>query len=298
MYSSFNARALGLKLSTDETLLLAHDHGFDGVDIMVRDAIEQGVDFDALKLKMDDLDLHAGAFPLPFDWRGDDASFAEGLQVLALCARAANCLGIQRTGTWVLPEVPERFASNDARSSYERTLDFHAERLSQIAGILDDLGIRLGLEVIGVASSRSGRFPAFIYRLDGLEPLIDRLNVHANIGAIVDAWHLYADDEPIANAFFHGVKKIVWAHVADLPFGAELSRAAMIDSVRGLPGEHGAIDAKSLLRVLYERGYGGPVTAEPLGNCRSLTGLSPTAVARKTAESLRSVWPEDLLGTV
>ena len=61
MYASFNARALGLQLSGPETLRMAAENGFGGVDLMVRDLIDQDEDLRAMKSRMDDLGLKAGA---------------------------------------------------------------------------------------------------------------------------------------------------------------------------------------------------------------------------------------------
>ena len=43
MFTSFNARAVGLTLSASETLRLAAKYGFGGVDLLVRDALDDGV---------------------------------------------------------------------------------------------------------------------------------------------------------------------------------------------------------------------------------------------------------------
>ncbi len=286
MLMSFNARALGLKLSADETLRLASENGFDSVDLMVRDALEEGERPRDLRRRMDDLGLKGGAFPLPFDWRGDEARFADDLRRLPRYAEAAAELGLVRTGTWVLPETGE------ARDG-EATLAFHVGRLTPVVKTLSECGIRLGLEVIGVQSSRSGRGEPFVHRLDQVEPLRRAIEGASGVevGVLVDSWHLYAADEPIANALVGDVARVVWVHVADLPAGAWPDRSDMVDSVRGLPGEHGSVDSLGLLRELQARGYDGPVTAEPLGSCRSLQGLPPEAAAARVAESLRSVWP-------
>ena len=294
MYSSFNARALGLKLSADETLRLASSCGFEGVDVMVRDAIEEGDDLAILRRKMDDLGLRGGAFPLPFDWRGDEPSFEAGLRDLPRHADAAAGLGIVRTGTWVLPETPERPSGHEAFDAHQAAVGgFHAKRLGAIAAVLGRSGIRLGLEVIGVESSRTGRGWPFLHRLDRLERLRDHIERlwETPIGVVADSWHLYAADEPISHALDFGVQRIVWVHVADLPAGALPDRSLMVDSVRGLPGDHQRGLSRPLLSALRARGYDGPVTAEPLGRCPSLLGLSPESAARVTAEAMRSVWP-------
>ncbi len=295
MFTSFNARALGLTLSADETLRLASENGFGGVDLMVRDLIDQGVDLVALKRRMDQLGLRPGAFPMPIDWRtSDDARFRDDLDRLSACAEAAATLGLHRTCTWVMPDcrlLPVTPAPNPGEST---TFAFHLRRLHQIAVCLAQFGICVGLEVIGVKSSRGERLAPFIHRLDQLEPLREAVERSAKVdmGVLLDSWHLYAADEPLAHAMWWPASRIVWVHVADLPRGDSTDRSLMIDSVRGLPGEHGAIDSYALLHALKEGGYDGPVTAEPLAKCRTLAGLSPDEVARATARSLRTVWPE------
>ena len=44
MYPSWNARAVGLYLSAEETITIAAEAGFSGVDLLVRDVIESVVD--------------------------------------------------------------------------------------------------------------------------------------------------------------------------------------------------------------------------------------------------------------
>jgi sugar phosphate isomerase/epimerase len=286
VFSSFNARALGLTLAAEETIRLAAENGFGGADLMIRDAIDQGVDLDRLRRTMDDLGLKAGAFPFPFDWRGDHEAFLADMRRLPFHAEAAARVGLTRTATWVMPECPDGL---DRVTTWDR----HCDRLARIADELDSFQIRLGLEVIGVRSSRPGRNVPFINQLDQLEPLLRELATlsAANIGVVADSWHLHAADETIDAVLAFGVENVVWVHVADLPEGAVLDRGTMIDSERGLPGPRGAVQSSSLLGALSERGYDGPVTAEPLAKCRSLAGSSPAEAARKAAEALKSIWP-------
>ncbi len=288
MFPSFNARAIGLTLSADETLDLAVEAGFLGVDLLLLDLIQEGVDPRSLRTKMGDLALRPGAFPLPMTWRGDSATFQRGLAALPPLAECAAALGLTRTGTWVMPETSW---------SIEQTFAMHVDRLGMIARVLEPHGIELGLEVIGVASSRSGQGTPFIHRLSDLDPLLDALQAQAgNIGLLVDAFHLYAAGEPVETALGRGAEGIVWAHVADLPATASADRSAIQDMDRGLPGEHGAVECATLLQAMNLSGYNGPVTAEPMAACRSLQGLNPREKARRVAGALRSVWPVEWTG--
>jgi sugar phosphate isomerase/epimerase len=152
--------------------------------------------------------------------------------------------------------------------------------------------MRIGLEAIGVERFRSGRTAPFITRLGDLGPVLHPLESdHANVGLLLDTFHLYASGERPEDAIAGRVASIVWVHVADLPAGASGERAVIEDHERGLPGEHGAIDNRGILRALREGGYDGPVTAEPLARCRSLAGLDARAAAEVVARAMRSVWP-------
>lgn len=302
MFPSFNARAMGLTLSADETLRLASENGFGGVDLMVRDLVEQRVDLAELKRKMDDLGLEPGAFPFPFDWRVGEEQFLADLHRLPAYLEAAASLGLRRTGTWVMPEVPRGEVPaawmmpeppSPDRFSDQTWEELHAVRLARIVRALRRYEIRLGLEVIGPQTSRPGLGPPFIHDYESLERHRRRWEGFINIpiGVLLDCWHLYATGETLAQVLTCGIENVVWVHIADLPAGDSPDRSRMIDAVRGLPGEHGAIDSRSFLRELKAQGYDGPITAEPLARCRSLAGLTPDDTARAVARSLRAAWP-------
>ena len=294
MFTSFNARALGLSLPAEATIDLAAAAGFGGVDLLVRDLVESGSDPAMLRARMDGLGLRGGAWPLPVDWRGDEVRFRADLDRLPRYAEAAATLGLSRTGTWVLPELPGPPPGQDPASWRQVVVDRHLRRLGAIARILAEHGTRLGLEVIGVESFRSGRGEPLFTRL-GAEAFGDLLRAlrrqTPGVGVLVDAFHLYAAGEPMAVGWSRGVESVVWVHVADVPASAVPDRAALRDQERGLPREVGAIDAVGLLHGLARRGYDGPVTAEPMAGCRSLAGRSPEEAAQAVATALISVWP-------
>jgi sugar phosphate isomerase/epimerase len=295
MYTSLNLRALGRSATAAETLTLAAGAGFGGVDLMLLDLEAEGADPREVRARMNDLGLRPGAFPLPVQWRGDGSVFERELARLPRLAATAAELGLTRTGTWAMPETPELPSDADegARAAHmAETTRMHVDRLGRVARVLDGFGVRLGLEVIGVASLRTGRGLPFVCRVGDVERRLGALLASArNVGLVADSFHLYAAGETVDVALDRGVRDVVWVHVADLPASATGDRSAIIDGDRGLPGEHGAVESAPLLARLARAGYDGPVTAEPMAGCRSLAGLPlPEAVAR-VARSLRSVWP-------
>lgn len=291
MFTSLNARALGLPLDAAETIAQAARAGFGGVDLMVRDLVEAGDDPAGVRGRMDDLGLRGGAWPLPVAWRGDEPAFMADLARLPGLAEAAATLGLARTCTWVMPD-------RDPAVGPETLFDLHVRRLSAIARTLADHGTRLGLEVIGVASFRRPGFGAFVARLGDLGPLLDAIASEApTVGVVADAFHLFAADEPLDAPLAWGADRVVWAHVADLPAGDRVDRLLMRDERRGLPGENGAFGAAGMLDALMARGYNGPVTAEPMPGWAQRHHLSATEAVDRVAASLRGCWPPALSGS-
>lgn len=294
MYPSFNARAVGLDSSAAEAVDLASAAGFVGVDLMVRDLVDRGTDPRSIRARMDDQGVRGGAWPLAIEWRtSPEPVFQRDLIRLERYAEAASILGLKRTGTWVEPESPT-IGDLGPDLSLDIAYDRHLQRLGAISRALGRHGIRLGLEVIGVESFRTGRGLPFITRLGDrrFEQLRNDLaRSGAGVDLLLDVWHLYAAGEAVEDALTWGAREIAWVHLADLPVGCSPDRRAMNDRRRGLPGEHGAVDCQGVLERLTRAGYDGPVTAEPLANHPELTGITPSEVAERVARAIRRVWP-------
>ena len=293
MYSSFNARAVGLAdLPINATIDIAAAAGFDAVDLMIRDIVLSGTDLNEVQTRLTDRGLRAGAFPMTMNWRGDSAVFERDLADLPRFVEAATRLGCTRTGTWVLPEtqtMPE--AGENLTTFRSKVAAWHVERIGAIARVLAQFDVQLGLEVIGVESFRTGRGLPFVTRMNDLEPTLTRLLSEPNVGLLVDVWHLYAAGEPLEVGLKWGVERIVWAHLADLPDGLPIDRKHILDAERGLPDSRGVIDCQGFLRLLQQAGYHGPITVEPLGQCSSLLGQDPAEVALRVKRALDSCWP-------
>jgi len=291
LFSSWNARAVGLSMSAEEAIQVAADEGFDGVDLMVRDLLEAGSNPRELRRRMDDLGLRGGAWPLPVAWRGDAERFREDLRSLPAMADAAATLGLTRTGTWVLPEClsPPADGTGLEADELRYTLDIHLDRLGAIASTLDAYGCGLGLEIMGSPTARSGLRMPFIQRYAELETLLGALrHEHGNVGVLADAFHLFAAGEPFAAACVWGAPSVIWVHVADAVHDC---RERLEDRQRALPGLTGIGEAVALLRLLRNAGYDGPVTAEPLGLTESVRAEPVSRIARRTFQALRGVWP-------
>lgn len=294
MYRCWSARAVGLDQSAEETIETAAAAGFDGVDLMVRDLVDSGSDVGELRLRMDDLGLRGGAWPLPVNWKNDAETFEADLRRLPRLAATAARLGLFKTGTW----VPFESKPVDARTlkdatARQRVVDRETarwiDRLDRIARILDEHGSRLGLEIIGPEAERTGRgVPLVGTYAELLRRFAELREARSNVGVLVDAFHLFAAGEELEEAMAWGESSVVWAHLADPAHG---DRHSLRDAERALPGEFPSSRCGSILAELARRGWRGPVTVEPLSRCRSLQGLNPVEQALRVREATRRVWP-------
>lgn len=245
--------AIGVKADPREAPELAHKFGFE--------AIEPAADFlgklsddelAAFRSRMKANKLAWASAGLPVEFRTTDAAFQESLERLPAFARGLQRAGVTRIATWLSP--------SHGSLPYAENLRQHAGRLRQVAKILADHSLRLGLEYVGPKTSWSkGRYP-FIHTMAQMKQLIAEIAC-TNVGFLLDSWHWYTAHETRADLLSLRNADVVSCHLNDAPKGIPVDQ--QIDSRRDLPAATGVIDLKTFLGALVEIGYDGPVMAEP-----------------------------------
>ena len=281
MFRSLGPGAIGIRASLTEGLELAKAADFQGLDINIGEVAglveERSADY--VKGLFDDAGLKMGAWGLPVNWRGDEAELKQGLERLRGLAKVGQSLGCTRLSTWIPP------ASED--KPFKENFDFHVQRFRPIGEVLSEYGCQLGLEFIGPKTSRAGRKYEFIYTMEGMLELCDKIGT-GNMGLLLDAWHWYTSHGTLDDLKKLTADQVVHVHINDAPAGIPVDE--QIDNIRRLPGETGVIDLVGFLECLDEIGYEGPVTPEPFSD--KIRGLAPVEAARMTAEGLLRVWKE------
>ncbi len=275
MYKTLSPGAIGIRgLSLDESLKLARATGFAGLDFSIQEAAELGAA--AAQSLFEDAGLKYGAWGMPVRWLSDE--WRDDLAELPRYAEVGAAMGAVRASTWCPPSSDEReFAENFA---------WHLERFAAIAEVLNEYGVRFGIEFIGPQSLRPPDKHGFIYTMEGMLEMAAAIGT-GNVGLLLDAWHLYTsggsldDLDKISNA------DIVNVHVNDAPAG--LTMAEYIDNDRRLPCETGVIDLAGFMGKLSALGYDGPVTPEPF-SARVNAIDDPQEAAAETAASMDRLW--------
>jgi sugar phosphate isomerase/epimerase len=226
--------------------------------------------------------LSWGAAGFPVQFRGDDATFEQSMEVLPGFARTLQRAGVTRVATWLSP--------GHRTLTYLANFRQHAKRLREAARVLGDHGLRLGLEYVGPKSSWSvQRFP-FIHTMAEMKDLIAEIG-RDNVGFLLDTWHWYTAKETEADLLTLKGRDVILCHVNDAPQGVAVDQ--QIDSRRELPCATGAIDLKAFMGAMLRIGYDGPMACEPFNQeLRKLPAeqaLATVAAAMKKAVGLVDV---------
>ncbi len=291
MFSSFNARAVGLPdLPVATTIDVAAEAGFAAVDLMVRDLVRSGPtstrsgagwttgaprrgvpDDDGLAGRRGRFPARSGRTPASRRGRGHAGPDPDGN------------LGHARDPAHAAPGA-------DPAAYRAEVAAFHVDRLGAIARVLAAHGIRLGLEVIGVATFRRGVGIPFITRMADLEPTL----ADCPASPTSACWWTRSTSTPPTN---HSPRRSPGE-----PIASSGRTSPTCPRLRPRPGgDHrrrarsarsdGAIDCRAFLTHAGEAGFDGPVTAEPLARCAALVGRAPAEVARRVKAALDACWP-------
>ena len=179
--------------------------------------------------------------------------------------------------TWITPGHSEL--------TYLQNFELHKRRFREIAKVLKDDGIRLGLEFVGPRTSRIRNRFAFICTQREAMELVEAIGT-GNVGLLMDSWHWYTSHGTVDELLQLSNKDIVHVHVNDAPQDVLIDEQR--DNRRRLPMTTGVIDMKGFINALVKIGYDGPVECEPFD--RELRAMPDDAKLEKTIESLNRVW--------
>lgn len=270
--------AIGVRADQFEALDLASRFGFEAVAAQTGQ-IGSMEDAETARLKglLSEKNLVLGTAGLPVEFRKDEARFKQDLSRLPDAARAVRQAGCTRMGTWIMP--------NHVSLTYLENLKLHRERLGQVADILNDQGLRLGLEYVGPKTSWTALHYAFVHSQAEMQELIDAIG-RPNVGFLLDSYHWYTSGGTEADLLSLTNDEIVSVDINDAPAGVPVEE--QMDLKRRLPGTTGVIDIKTFLGSLVKVGYDGPVRAEPFDD--SLKGLPADEAVGRTAAAMKKVF--------
>ena len=277
-YKNLGPGHLGVRANQRQALEYAVKYGFDSITPSAGEfANKSDEEIVAWLRVMKEKRIRYGAAGLPVQYRRDEEQFKKGLAGLGKQADLLKKLGVKRMATWLTPGHSEL--------TYKQNFELHEKRLREVAEVLKDYDIRLGLEFVGPKTSRRRYRYEFIYKQSQIMELARAIGT-GNVGVLMDSWHWYTSGGTVEELLQLSGKDIVHVHVNDAPAGIAVEQ--QIDNRRKLPATTGVIDLKGFINALVKIGYDGPVECEPFD--QELRAMEDDAALQKTIDSLNRLW--------
>lgn len=269
---------IGVDVPLREAIRLAAQYGFESVapdSAALADLSE--AELQGVRQDLDANNLVFGAGGLPVDFRNDGATFQQDLERLPELARGLERAGVTRIGTWIMP--------THATLTYRQNFEQHADRLRQIATVLAEHNVRLGLEYVGTKTLWASETYPFVHTMAETKELIDAVGM-PNVGFVLDSWHWHNAGETREDILTLEDRDVVAVDLNDAPFGVATDE--LNDASRELPMATGVIDMAAFLEGLVRIGYTGPARAEPFNEM--VNTLPPEEAVAMTADAMKEAF--------
>lgn len=278
MKMSLTCGAIGVKATQLEAIDYAQRYGFEAVEPKA-DYLASLSDSQMAKLK-DDLkskNLVWGVASLPADLRAPEDKFASSMNSLPKFAETLRRAGVIRVSKYIAPNHPAL--------TYLQNFKQHARRISHIASVLGDQGLRFGLEYVGPRTSLVVEQYPFIHTMAETKELIAETGKR-NVGFVLDSYLWYTAHETEADLLTLKGEDVVSVDISDAPAGIPVDQ--QVDQRRELPTATGVINLAGFLNALNKIGFDGPVRAEPFSD--ALKKLPPEEALAATSRAMKKAF--------
>jgi sugar phosphate isomerase/epimerase len=279
MYRNLNPYVLSISGRQGELLEIALTYRFTGLTIDIREVADKArtLGMEAATKYLLSARVKIGGFELPVRFAGPEADFKADLAGLKPILDAATALGASRCFVTIQPTSDEL--------PFHENFKFLAVRLKEVAAVLAERGIKLGLRLLAGEAHRNNGGYQFIHQADPLIMFIQTVGAD-NVGLWLDTWNWQVGGgSPEKLRALRG-EQIIGVELSDIPAGVDL--ATITEEQRHLPGEGGQIDSAAYLATLQEVGFKGPVSAAV--HPAAMPGTKREALVKKAAEALDATW--------
>ena len=272
--ASLSPGAIGLKCTANELLDYAIKFKFSAISPPLRELIQfKESDKKAYLEKMKKNEIVFDSGGLPIDFRTTELKFKEGYDFLVENINSIVSLNVSSLVTWIMP--------THKTLTYMRNFEQHRTRLNKVATVLEDSGLKLGLEYVGPKTLMARDKYPFLHSINGLKELIKSIEKN-NVGYLLDSYHTYCAEDKNEDLDFLKAEDIISVQLNDGVLGRTI--ATQMDLERELPGDTGIIDLENFLNLIRNKGYNGAVSVEPFN--KELNKMEVKAKLKRVRASL------------
>ena len=251
--ASLNPGAIGLKCSAKELLKFAIKYEFNSISPLLEDLLQLNEsDRKDYLGKMRKNKITFDSAGLPIEFRTSELKFRDGFKFLKNNIEKIVSLNISSFVTWIMP--------THKTLTYTKNFEQHRIRLNKIATLLENSGLKFGLEYVGPKTLMTRDKYPFLHSISELKELIEAIGKN-NIGYLLDSFHTYCAEDDLADLDFLNRDDIISVQLNDGVLGRTVK--TQMDLERELPGDTEIIDLKSFINFIRSKGYDGPVSVEP-----------------------------------
>ena len=272
---AFIPGSIGIQADQGRSIELAAKYGFESVQPFGPQLLAEGVPRYVEALKSNKLQWAAARLSVSLS--ADEEAFSSGLAALPQEAKALQQAGVTRVGTAI--------SSRSDTLTYLENFKQTSRRLREVGSVLEDYGLRLGLEYLGTKRLWTARRHAFVHSMKECRQLIAEAG-KSNIALVLDSWHWWTARETADDILQLSNSDVVSADLNDAP--ADIEREEQYDNQRELPATTGMIDAKAFLGALLKIGYDGPIRCEPFN--QKLNDMDDERASETTAAAMKKAF--------
>lgn len=269
MYKNLAPEALELSCSQNELIELTLTHRFGGlcVDLATfQDTVdERSLDYAVRFLKSAPIKVSTALLPFALD--ASEGKFRARMVDLPKFIESAEAL---KCDTLIV-----RLAAGSVDLPYHENYELHRRRIDELAAVLQESGLRLGLTFQAAPQHRAGMANPFVCSPDGLVAFLKTTSAN-NLSIVVDVWDWTVGGGSADLLEGLTANQIADVRLADLPAGFDAEQVS--DADRLLPGATDVVDIASYLSALKQMEYQGPLTATP--HASQLSGKRDEIVGR------------------
>ena len=245
-----NVLQMTSEASLSAILRLAQTAGYKGIQVNMRTIAEiaDSKSIGHVKNLFEESEVIPGGWFAGDGWRSEESQYQQALKELPRLAQISVNIGCKRCYIWMPNWSNER--------DYAENFKWHVKRITPIAKILKNYGLRFGLEWQGTKTERANKKYEFIHDMDQTLELIHEIGPDNNVGLLLDSWHIYTSHRPMEDIKKLRGDQVVYVHICNAPEG-DIDK--LHDLIREGPTANGAIDLVGFVRNLKEIGYDGPV---------------------------------------
>ena len=203
---AFIPGSIGVEADQGRSIELAAKYGFESVQPFGPQLLKEGVTRYVEALKSNKLQWAAAKLSVSLS--ADEEAFSSGLAALPQEAKALQQAGVSRVGTSI--------SSRSDTLTYLENFKQTSSRLRQVGSVLEDHGLRLGLEYLGTKRLWTARRHAFVHSMKECRQLIAGAG-KSNIGVVIDSWHWWTARETADDILQLSNSNVVSADLNDAP---------------------------------------------------------------------------------